>query len=161
LGLAKKDFSPTHEEGKKSQEGSGTKLVSKAERQGSEQTGGPLIKPCLEQNNTNSPETGSRTGTKTGLRTVSELGSPNNQAEYNNVTEDRPVRRTWKHKKSHPLDQILTTLNFGVQTRSKLKNFCAFYAFLSHIEPKNVCEALTDSDWIVAMQEGLHQFKRN
>jgi len=48
-----------------------------------------------------------------------------------------------------------------VQTRSRLKNFCAFYAFLSLMEPKNVYEALTDSDWIYAMQEELHQFERN
>jgi len=48
-----------------------------------------------------------------------------------------------------------------VQTRSRLKNFCAFYAFLSHIELKNVYEPLTDSDWISAMQEELHQFDRN
>jgi len=109
----------------------------------------------LEQKITNNPETGARTGTELGPGTVSEPGSPNNQAE------DRPVPRTWKHQKSHPLDQILTNLNLGVQTRSRLKNFCAFYAFLSHIEPKNVYEALTDSDWIVAMEEELHQFERN
>ena len=77
------------------------------------------------------------------------------------MTEDRPAPRTWKHKKSHPLDQILIDLNSRVQTRSRLKNFCAFYAFLSHIEPKNVYEALIDSDWIAAMQEELHQFERN
>jgi len=29
------------------------------------------------------------------------------------------------------------------------------------MEPKNVYEALTDSDWILAMQEELHQFERN
>jgi len=29
------------------------------------------------------------------------------------------------------------------------------------MEPKNVYEALTDSDWISAMQEELHQFERN
>jgi len=115
----------------------------------------------LEQNSTSSPETGSRTGTETGPRTVSKPRSPNNQVEHNNVTEDRPVPKTWKHKKSHPLDQILIDLNFGVQIRSRLKNFCACYAFLSHIEPKNVYEALIDSDWIVAMQEELHQFERN
>jgi len=49
----------------------------------------------------------------------------------------------------------------GVQTRSQLKNFCAFYAFLSDIEPKNVNEALADSDWVIAMQEELHQFEGN
>jgi len=75
--------------------------------------------------------------------------------------EDRPVSRSWKHQKSHPLDQILTDLNSEVQTRSRLKNFRAFYAFFSLIEPKNVYESLTDSYWIVAMQEELHQFKRN
>jgi len=37
----------------------------------------------------------------------------------------------------------------------------AFYAFLSYIEPKNVYEALANSDWISAMQEELHQFERN
>jgi len=29
------------------------------------------------------------------------------------------------------------------------------------MEPKNVYEALTDSEWIVAMQDELHQFERN
>jgi len=36
LGLAKKDFSPIHEESKNSQEGSGTGPVSKTKKQGSE-----------------------------------------------------------------------------------------------------------------------------
>jgi len=48
-----------------------------------------------------------------------------------------------------------------VQTRSKQKKFCAFYAFLSNIEPNNVHEALAYFDWITAMQEELHQFVRN
>jgi len=48
-----------------------------------------------------------------------------------------------------------------VQTRSKLKNFCAFYAFLSNVELKNIHEALADSDWVTAMQEELQQFGRN
>ena len=85
-----------------------------------------------------SSESGARTGTEIGLITVSEPGSPHNQAE------DRPISRSWKHQKSHPLDQILTDLDSGVQTRSRLKNFCAFYVFLSLMGPKNVYEALTD-----------------
>jgi len=48
-----------------------------------------------------------------------------------------------------------------VQTRFQLKNFCAFYAFLFEIEPKNVNEALADSNWVTTMQEELHQFERN
>jgi len=48
-----------------------------------------------------------------------------------------------------------------VQTRSKVKNYYAFYTFLSNIEQKNVHEALADSDWVTAIQEELHQFERN
>ena len=48
-----------------------------------------------------------------------------------------------------------------MQTKSKLKKFCAFYAFLSNIEPKNVHEALAASDWVTAIEEELHQFKRS
>ena len=136
---------PNHEEGKNSQEGSGTGPDSKAERQISEQTVGTSVEPCLEQKTTDSPKSGARIGTETGPVTVSKPGSLYNQVE------DRPVSRSWKHKKSHPLDQILADLNSGVQTRSRLKNFYAFYAFLSLIERKNVYEALTDSDWISAM----------
>jgi len=33
--------------------------------------------------------------------------------------------------------------------------------FFFLIEPKNVYEALVDSDWVTAMQEELHQFERN
>jgi len=145
LDITKKDFMPTHEENKKFQEGSGTGPVFKAKMQDSEQTRGTSVEPCLEQNN--SPEIGTRNSTETGPRTVFEPGSPTNQAENDN----RPVSRTWKHKKSHPLDQILTDLNYAVQTRSRIQKFCVFYVFLSHIEPKNVYEALTDSDWIVGM----------
>jgi len=94
LGLAKKDFFPTHEESKNSQEGSSIGPVSKTEKQGSEQTGGTSAEPCLEQNNTNSPEIGFRIGTETGRRTVSETGSPNSQVEHDNVTEDILAPRT-------------------------------------------------------------------
>jgi len=77
------------------------------------------------------------------------------------VSMDPLTPRPWKHQSSHPLDQILSDINTGVQTRSKIKNFCAFYAFLFNVEPKNVHEALEDSDWVTTMQEELHQFERN
>jgi len=67
----------------------------------------------------------------------------------------------WKHQSSHPLDQILSDLNMGVQTRSQFKKFCAFYAFPPDIEPKNFNKALADSNWVITMQEELHQFERN
>ena len=34
-------------------------------------------------------------------------------------------------------------------------------AFLSHIKPKNIKEASTDENWLIAMQEELNQFERN
>ena len=77
------------------------------------------------------------------------------------MSVDPLTPRPWKHQSSHPLDQILSDLNTGVQIRSQLKNLCASYAFLYGIKPKNVNEALVDSDWVTAMQEELYQFERN
>ena len=34
-------------------------------------------------------------------------------------------------------------------------------AFVSQVEPKNLNEALQDSNWILAMQEELNQFTRS
>ena len=67
----------------------------------------------------------------------------------------------WKHSSSHPLDNLISHLNFGIQTRSKTRNLVAFSAFISSIETKNVKEALGDADWINSMQEELHQFERS
>ena len=47
LGLIKKDCLLNQDKGKNPQEGSGTGLDSKAERQVSEQTGGKSAEPCL------------------------------------------------------------------------------------------------------------------
>ena len=124
--------------------------------QGLNQTGGSTTEPSLEQNQLNTLETSSRRGSGTGFRTGSGTGSrtvpkpisPNIQARVESVSVDLLTPRPWKHQSSYPPDQILSDLNTGVQTRSQLKNLCAFYAFLSDIEPKNnVNKALADSDW--------------
>jgi len=39
--------------------------------------------------------------------------------------------------------------------------FCEHVAFVYQIEPKNVNDALSDSNWIVVMQDELNQFTRN
>ena len=98
---------------------------------------------------------------RTGSRTGSEPVSLSIRARVESVPVDPLTSRPWKHQSSHPLDQILSDIHTGVQTRSKLKNFCAFYAFLSNIGPKSFHEALADSDWVIVMQEELHQFERN
>jgi len=104
---------------------------------------------------------GFRTCVEIGSRTGPELISPSIPARVESVSVDLITPQPWKHQSSHALDQILSNINTGVQTRSKLKNLCVFYAFLSNIEPKNANEALTDSDWVIAMQKELHQFERN
>ena len=102
-----------------------------------------------------------QTGAEIGSGGVLEPDPTHISVRTEHASVDPLNPRPWKHHSSHPLDQILSDINTGVQTRSKLKNFCAFYAFLSNIEPKSVNEALADSDWITAMQEELHQFERN
>ncbi|XP_075101652.1 uncharacterized protein LOC142177089 [Nicotiana tabacum] len=67
----------------------------------------------------------------------------------------------WKHKSSHPLQNVITLLDSGIQIRSKTRNMFAFLAFLYQIEHKNIKEALKDVGWIAAMQEEIHQFERN
>ena len=56
---------------------------------------------------------------------------------------------------------IISDLNKGTQTRSQIRNFCAHFAFLSILEPKNHEEALKDSEWVVAMRDELNEFERN
>ncbi|XP_060182073.1 uncharacterized protein LOC132611706 [Lycium barbarum] len=57
---------------------------------------------------------------------VAEPGPSNTQIQVSN----------WKHKKYHPLDNIISPLDTGIQTRSKVKTMFAYSAFISQIEPK-------------------------
>ncbi|XP_019154262.1 PREDICTED: uncharacterized protein LOC109150732 [Ipomoea nil] len=60
--------------------------------------------------------------------------------------------------RDHPPDQVIGNVQEGVRTRASLhENMMAF--FLSQIEPKSIEEALSDPDWVIAMQEDLHQNK--
>jgi hypothetical protein len=64
-------------------------------------------------------------------------------------------------QRDHPMDNILGSIRRGVTTRSCLANFCEFYLFVSSLEPLKVEEALSDLDWIIAMQKELNNFTRN
>jgi hypothetical protein len=64
-------------------------------------------------------------------------------------------------QRNHLIDQILGDISKGVTTCSRLANFCEHYSFVSSIEPFRVEEALQDPDWVLAMQEEFHNFKRN
>jgi hypothetical protein len=64
-------------------------------------------------------------------------------------------------QRDHPVDNISGSIRRGVTTRSRLAIFCEFYSFVSSLEPLKVEEALSDPDWIIAMQEELNNFTIN
>ena len=67
------------------------------------------------------------------------------------------VRSVWS--RDHPFELIIGDPEAGVRTRSATQNECLYSVFLSKMEPKKIEEALTDPDWVVAMQEELNQFE--
>jgi hypothetical protein len=67
------------------------------------------------------------------------------------------VRQTIQ--RHHPVNNILREINKGVTTRSRVANFCVDYSF--SFEPFKVEDTLWEPDWVVAMLEELHNFKRN
>ncbi|XP_021718849.1 uncharacterized protein LOC110686539 [Chenopodium quinoa] len=73
----------------------------------------------------------------------------------------RVYNKSSMYRGSHPTDLIISDIGKGTQTRSQMRNYCTFHAFLSILEPRNHQEALGDADWIVAMQEELNEFERN
>jgi len=111
--------------------------------QGPNQSGESIAEP--KQNQPTQPNY-SQIDMGTGTRTVSEPVSPSTQERLVSVSVDPFILRLWKYQSSHPLDQIISDINTGVQTRSKLRNLCDFYAFLSKSVPKNVYETLADFD---------------
>nr|GFD30712.1 Gag-Pol polyprotein [Tanacetum cinerariifolium] len=72
-----------------------------------------------------------------------------------------PSEQRWT--KDHPLEQVIGNPLQSVRTRRQLESdaeICMFALTVSHIEPKNIKEAMADSAWIESMQEELHQFDR-
>ncbi|KAJ9567220.1 hypothetical protein OSB04_003186 [Centaurea solstitialis] len=86
-----------------------------------------------------------------------ENDTTNNRQAY--VTH--PHTRKWT--KDHPPSQIIGSPSQPVTTRSakNVENLILFGGFLSEFEPSNVSQALTDPDWVLAMQEELAEFERN
>nr|GEX73452.1 retrovirus-related Pol polyprotein from transposon TNT 1-94 [Tanacetum cinerariifolium] len=68
-----------------------------------------------------------------------------------------------KWTKDHLLQNIINELSRPVSLRHQLHEQALFYyydAFLTSVKPKTYKEALTQSCWIEAMQEELHEFER-
>ena len=99
------------------------------------------------------------------------IDDDNNYRKDNDEETDQPrdtneptsqeLPREYRRVIHHPLDQVIGDPSQGVKTRSSLRNICNNLAFLSHIEPKNINEALKEESCIMAMQEELNQFRRN
>ena len=53
--------------------------------------------------------------------------------------------KDWRYASSHSKDLIIGDVSQGVLTRSILQDICGHYAFISHIELKNIHEAEVDS----------------
>ncbi|XP_015158487.1 uncharacterized protein [Solanum tuberosum] len=84
------------------------------------------------------------------------------EGESDTDKEEEITRKSgWKHQSSHPLDNLISALDSGIQTRSRTRNLVAYSTFMSSIEPKNIKETLQDADWVTSMQEELHQFERS
>ena len=65
--------------------------------------------------------------------------------------------------KDHPSSNILGSPGDALKIRSAYRQVIEndLLALISHVEPRNVDEALVDDSWIQAMHEELHQFQRN
>ncbi|KAK1397203.1 hypothetical protein POM88_007066 [Heracleum sosnowskyi] len=69
-----------------------------------------------------------------------------------------PRQTVWN--RAHPFELIIGDPGVGVKTRSATQNECHYSGFLSEMEPKKTEEALTDPDWVIAMQDELNQFEQ-
>ncbi|XP_074377111.1 uncharacterized protein LOC141718632 [Apium graveolens] len=79
-----------------------------------------------------------------------------NKEEISNIHLPKSSRTV----KNYFPDNLLTNLDQGISTQSRLHNLCAFCAFVAEFEPKNSQEAVVNEYWSVAMQEELNQFER-
>jgi transposase InsO family protein len=107
----------------------------------------------------NSVETSETAATEPNRTTESDALQVNPTSVTNQGAET--TKRKFKYSSSHSLKDIISDPTSSIQTRSKLKDLCAFNAFVSLIEPKKVDEALKEPDWIIAMQSELNEFERN
>ena len=111
---------------------------------------------------TGSSDTTNREETETQVNSDERVDIDENQPDVNEEQErSTPILKEYKYQGSHPLENLLTDLSSGITTGSGNKNHYAHSAFLSIVEPKKISEALQDADWIIAMEEELHQFERS
>jgi len=59
------------------------------------------------------------------------------------------------------MDNIIGQIDKGISTQNSISNFCKHVAFVSRIEPKTICDALKDENWVAVMHDELNQFTIN
>ena len=91
---------------------------------------------------------------------ITNIEISNLENNENIVHNNNELRSPPRVLRDHPSINVIGELNSSVRTRNQL-NQMGHVAFLSHIEPKNIKEASTDENWLIAMQEELNQFERN
>ncbi|KAJ9567460.1 hypothetical protein OSB04_003426 [Centaurea solstitialis] len=84
-----------------------------------------------------------------------------NNARNNMDYDPLPHSRKWT--RSHSTTNIIGNPSAPLMTRSSKKdeNLILFGGFLSQFKPTKTQDALSDPDWVRAMQEELAEFKRN
>ncbi|GJW42777.1 hypothetical protein Tco_0071576 [Tanacetum coccineum] len=85
----------------------------------------------------------------------------NDQAPNASFQEAEFINPFCTRTRDHPLEQVRGNPTMPVQTRRQLATdpeMCMFVLTVSIVEPKNIKEAMADSDWIEQADE-LHQFE--
>ena len=99
---------------------------------------------------------------QTGVKLESATGNQPTEKEIQSTDKavENNLPKEWIEPRGLSKDNIIGDIKQGISTKCKLV-FFEHVAFVSQIEPKNVNDALGDSNWVVAMQDELNQFTRN
>jgi hypothetical protein len=130
---------------------------SQEEMQAQEQSASP--QPCKQ-------DQGDHQGPSTTQDQAQEDGHDQDKPQEEFIGHDGLKRCIKAATKASDLqvDKILGDISKGVSTRRQLAllaTFCGHHAFVSSFEPQKVYEALSDPNWVNAMQEELACFTRN
>jgi len=120
-----------------------------------------VTEDTLEPNQTSdsevSPEAEPTSEAEPTLEAQEEVASDKAQ---NGSQQSNQSKSMFKHKSSHPKDQIIRNKDSRRRTRSYFRQEESMIGLLSMIEPTTVDEALSDDGWILAMQEELNTISK-
>ncbi|GJV58390.1 retrovirus-related pol polyprotein from transposon TNT 1-94 [Tanacetum coccineum] len=72
-------------------------------------------------------------------------------------------KHTGRWTKDHPIANVIGNPSYSISTRKQLQTdamWCYFDTFLTSVEPENFKQAMTETSWIDAMLEEIHEFER-